>query len=146
MVKHRRPSSVRTLLLLCLLVIGPLQAQIAFACEVMDTVVHGDCCCYDPKVDTDCLRAECGPPADAEQVPCCEVSVDINLDQEARQHTPAFKPPDQRLDVDPPPALITTFDEQFLPARPAAPRARLFDRALLQTGSDTFLVTRRLRI
>lgn len=141
----RKPSFLRTFLLLCLLAIGPLQAQVAFACAMMDTVVHDDCCCDDHGAETDCLRAECGSPPDAEQAPCCDLSVEIGVDQETRQHTPSFKPLDQRLDVDPPPALVAILDI-FPASQASAPAEHSFDQDVLRTGSDTWLVTRRLRI
>lgn len=133
-------------LLLCLLVVGPLQAQIAFACEMMDTVFQDDCCCDEPAVDTDCLRADCGATGEAEPTPCCEVSVGISLDHQAQQDTPTLKPPDQQRDVDPPPVLVAAFDDPLLAPQSPAPKVYFFDRAPLPVASDTFLVTRRLRI
>lgn len=145
-VRSRKSSSLRTLLLLCLLAVGPLQAQVAYACAMMDTVVHDECCCDDSASKADGLRAERGTGAEGKRTPCCEVSVEITVDQETRQHTPTFKPPDQRHDFDLPPALVTTFNRPFLWSQRPTSYAHNFVRRLPDGGSDTWLLTRRLRI
>lgn len=145
-VRPRKPSSLRSFLLLCLLAIGPLQAQVAYACAMMDTVVHDDCCCDDPLGEADRLPTQRGTTTDGERTPCCELSVEITVDQETRQHTPIFKPPDRRLDLDLPPALVATLDRPPLsPGRPAS-YAHFLDHRTADAGSDIWLITRRLRI
>ena len=144
-VRFRKPSFLRSLLLLCLLVIGPLQAQVAYACAMMDTVVH-DCCCDDSASETDHLRVDLGIPAEGERMPCCEVSVQVTVDQETRPQTPAFKPPDARPDLDPAPALVVTFDHPFLLSQRPTSYAHDIGLRLPEGGSDTWLLTRRLRI
>lgn len=112
---------------------------------MMDTVVHDDCCCGDAASEADSL-ADRGTPADGERIPCCEVSVKITVDEETRQHTPAFKPPDPHPDLDPAPAVIATFDGLSLSLLQPAAQTHNFDRLLPGAGSDTWLTTRRLRI
>lgn len=145
-VRSRKSPSLRTVLLLGLLAIGPLQAQAAYACAMMDAVVHHDCCCDDSVDESDHLRSERATSAEGERTPCCDVSVKITVDQETRQDTPVFKPSGERFDPDSGPALVATFDRSLLALRPPASYARLFARSLLSAGSDTWLVTRRLRI
>lgn len=146
----RKPSSLQAFLMLCLLAVGPLQAQVAYACAMMDTVVHDECCCAEhgdqPAIGNDCRNTACGSPPEAAQAPCCKVTVQVSVDQDARQHTPSVKPPDQRLDVDPPPALVASFAALFPAAPPPAPQSVSLDRLATPAGSDTYLVTLRLRI
>lgn len=145
-MRPRVPSSLRTFLLLWLLAIGPLQAQVAYACAMMDTVVHDDCCCDDPLGEADSLPAERGTAADGERTRCCEVSVEIAVDQETRQQAPTFKPPDQRLYLDLPPALVAIFERPPLSPCRAASYAHFLIHGTADAGSETWLVTRRLRI
>lgn len=145
-MRSRKSSSLRSLLLLCLLAIGPLQAQVAYACAMMDTVFHDDCCCGDSLDQTDLLPAEQATTADGERIPCCEVSVEITVDQETRQHTPTFKPPDQQPDLDLPPALVAIFDRAPLSLFRVASYAHFLEYRTADAGSDTWLLTRRLRI
>jgi hypothetical protein len=132
-------------LLLLVLAVGPLQAQTVFACAMMDTVMHDECCCDDHKTDDDCAVSKCDS-LESSEVPCCERSVEVSVDQEAGQHAPLVKPPDIRSDVDPPPGLVTSFDALFPPQPFLAPRDFHFPTVAAQSGSDTYLVTQRLRI
>lgn len=140
---YRPPSFVRALLLL-FLVIGPLQAQTIFACAMMDTVVYDQCCCEDHERAETCTNPECDPALDS-PTPCCEQSVEIGVDADSGRDA-TIKQAELRFDADPPPALLSSL-ERFL-----APHALLgpdtFPRlpAAGQSGSDTWLVTRRLRI
>lgn len=131
--------------MLCLLAVGPLQVQAAYACALMDTVVHDDCCCDGAATEADRVPAEPGTPAKADQAPCCEVSVNITIDREAQQHTPVLKPPEPNSDLDPAPAAIGIFYALLLPSQQPASHT-YFHRRLPDVGSDTWLVTRRLRI
>lgn len=144
-VNHRRPSGLRALLLL-LLAAGPLQAQATYACAMMDTVVHDACCCEGPKVEDDCGNPGCDATLESGEGPCCERSVEVTVDQESGQDALTAKPTEVRSDVDPPPALVCSPDALF-PPRPFPTRA-FADRlaGTGQSGSDTWLLTQRLRI
>jgi len=145
-MKRKPSSSVSKVLLLLLLVVGPLQAQSVFACEMMDEVMVGDCCCVGHKSDDDCADAVCDGALHSNDDPCCERSVEVSLDNEARQDAPIFKPTDVRSNVDPPTAILASFNVL------EPPRSRVADRVVYpfpnisRAGSDTYLITQRLRI
>lgn len=145
-VSHRKPSRLRAFLLLCLLAIGPLQAQVVFACGMMDTVIHDTCCCDDGHAEEGCLNSACDSTPESRQLPCCERSVTINVDQEVQQKSPLLKPPDRPSDIDPPAALVSSADTFSFPVRPATSRHDQARTADVLSESDTYLLTRRLRI
>jgi hypothetical protein len=142
----RRSSSLHKWLLLLILIIGPLQAQTVFACEMMDTIMHGECCCAGDKSGAPCDDADCEGAFDAGSGPCCERSVELSLDPDARQDSPAIKPVEMRSAVDPPPAIIAATIELVPPQSPATIRLDDSLPALLDSRSDTYLLTQRLRI
>jgi hypothetical protein len=125
------------------LALGPLQAQSVFACAMMDTVVYDDCCC-----DDHCATSNCESTLESGDAPCCERAIELGIDDEAGQKTPLVKSTDERRSgLDPPQVLISSVDAPF----PSPPRLfhgvfhRLSNTAG-QTGSETYLVTQRLRI
>jgi hypothetical protein len=144
-MKRRTPSFVRALLLL-IVALGPLQAQTVFACAMMDRVMQDECCCEHHASVRDCEASECGAVPDLSEKPCCEHSVDITADPDARHDGSISKPVELRSDVDPPHFLISSFEANFTPQ--AIPATRGFHAAAAATrgGSDTYLVTQRLRI
>lgn len=145
-MKSTKSSSSRVLLLLFILVVGPLQVQSVFACPMMDEVMHGECCCVGHKADEDCVNADCAGAVHAITDPCCERSVTISIDEEARQDAPIVKPVEVRSDVDPPTGIVPIIpDFVLLPSRVA----RLLEFSPpdpFKSGSDTYLITQRLRI
>lgn len=138
---NRRSSFLRGLLLL--LVIGPLQVQAVFACAMMDTVVHDDCCCGDHQAADACPDHDCGSTLES-STSCCEQSVELELDHDAAGEAVPFKPPDSG--TDPSPGLLSSAN--VLPVPEAALAHRAFSPYLPsdESGSDTWLITRRLRI
>lgn len=144
-MNHRDPLYLRALLLL-LLAVGPLQAQTIYACAMMDMVVHDRCCCEAAKFEDDRANPDCNATLESSEKPCCERSVEVSVDQEAGQDTLTVKPAEVRSDVDPPQALVSSFDALF-PPRPFPTRG-VADRlpGTGQSGSDTYLLTQRLRI
>jgi hypothetical protein len=140
----RNPSFLRALLLL-ILAIGPLQAQSVFACAMMDTVVD-DCCCDDHKSDDYCKDSACGSTLQSGDDPCCERSIEVHIDAEAAQNTSLVKLTDVRSDADPPQILVSSIDA----LSPSPPNLIHGNYRYLpvagQSGSDTYLVTQRLRI
>ncbi len=137
---------LRTVLTLLVLVIGPLQAQSVFACSMMDEVMHGECCCVGHKTDKDCIDADCEGAAQSGASPCCERSVQITIDEEARADTPIVKPIEVRSDVDPPPALIASSSLIALPSLTAVLCPVQTIPREPHSRSDTYLITQRLRI
>lgn len=142
----RNPLLARVLLLLGVLIVGPLQAQSVFACPMMDEVMHGACCCVGNKNDQDCVNADCDGAMDANTDPCCDRSVTISTDEEARQDAPIIKPVEVRSDVDPPTGIVATITEFDLLQRRVAFHVDLSTPDLYFSHSDTYLITQRLRI
>jgi hypothetical protein len=140
-MNSRRASILRTLLLLTV-ALGPLQAHVAFACAMMDTVVHEECCCGDHEPVDRCTDHDCESKLDSAGS-CCEASVELGLDEEAGEAA-TVKPPES--DPDPPAVLLVSSDILFDPDPSPVPDA--FSRRAPggACGSDTWLVTRRLRI
>lgn len=135
-----RPHSHLWLILTLLLVLGPLQAQAAYACAMMDAVVHGDCCCGDAGPDDTGKAAD-----DFDGEPCCERSVGVAIDGLSSQDTPVLHAGEVRPGLDPPDAASAA-PAPFPPlARPAAGPGRAASRG---AGADTplYLTTLRLRI
>ena len=142
-MKHRNPPFLRPLLLL-IMAVGPLQAQSVLACAMMDTVVRHDCCCDDHKTDNHCTDPDCESTFETAHDPCCERSVEVGIDQESAQNIPLVKLTESG--VDPPQSLVSSLDAQC----PIHPRLIHGDYRYLpvagQSGSETYLVTQRLRI
>lgn len=134
------------MLLLLVLVVGPLQAQTVFACAMMDTVMHGECCCEDHEVNEDCLDSDGDATLEFSPGPCCERSVEVSIDEDARQDSPVVKPVEVRSDVDPPQAIITSSDALIPPQSVVAPGVFQPLPIAGQSGSRTYLITQRLRI
>lgn len=134
------------MLLLLILVVGPLQAQSMFVCSMMDTVMYGDCCCIGHKVDQDCIDADCEGEVEASASPCCDRSVGISVDEEARQDIPVVKAVEVRSDVDPPPAIAPSITEIEPRHLATASRVDYLPYLVCHSGTDIYLITQRLRI
>lgn len=133
-------------LLLLIVAVGPLRVDHVFACAMMDTVVYGDCCCAtqkreDAREDTDDAHL---PGASGEL--CCERSVAIRLDEDARQDAPIIKPVEVRSDVDPPDELLTYLDNLRLSPPFTVMAYRGFTPPVVPPGTPLYLTTGRLRI
>jgi len=128
-----------------LLATGPLQAQIVYACSVMDTVMHGKCCCDDTG---DCPASDCDDSyTSSEDAPCCEQTVEFTNDEQASQAViPASQKSEIKSDVDPPAPAVLNSDWIVAPRI----HSSLFDLSLSDepviTGKNTYLITQRLRI
>lgn len=145
-MKSKKLSSSRVVLLLFVLVVGPLQVQSVFACPMMDEVMHGECCCVGHKADEDCVNADFAGAVEANTDPCCERSVTISIDEEARQDARIVKPVEVRSDVDPPTGIVATLPDRNLLPRRVAHLLDFSPPAPFKSGSDTYLITQRLRI
>jgi hypothetical protein len=135
---ERKKSSIRLILLVLMLVVGPVQAQTLFACEMMDQVLHDSCCCDENSGVDDVTVAKSDP--------CCEKRVELTIDHSGDQSPSVVKPVEVRSDVDPPQLIfaathstltIQTTGRVIYPAS-----ADIFS----ESGSRTYLITQRLRI
>jgi hypothetical protein len=105
---------------------------------MMETVMHGVCCCDEHHSDG--LALESGDE------PCCDRSVAVTVDQDVKHGTPMGKAAEVRSDADPPPALVSSIDPLGLPQHAVTPRVPDLFPAIGHFGSDTYLITQRLRI
>ena len=139
-----RPSKqfVRAVLIGLMLAVGSVQAQVSYFCDMMDdmmdTVIHDDCCCADAGID-DMMVADSSEP-------CCEKSVSLSIDVANDQVQPQKKPIKFESDVDPP-DLITSAVEYSPQIMNRASLSNVKHSANVHTtGSATYLITQRLRI
>ena len=110
-----------------------------------DMVLHDDCQCDQLRSDKHCVDAAFDGTIDADEDPCCERLVEIHVDEDTRRDTPG-KPAELRADADPPQTVVASFDFIELP-RVVAARSKVQSFPLpSRTGSDTYLITQRLRI
>ena len=139
---QRKRSFIRPLLLALLLVIGPVHAQAVMACAAMDMDMYSGHGCDDHKKDSDCLDSG----HDIGDDPCCEHSVEFSIDEDTKQKTPIAKSAEIHPGVDLFQAIIASF-YVIEPTRAAALLGpnQSFPTAS-RSGSDTYLITQRLRI
>ena len=153
MCQHNKSFS-RVLLLLFILVVGPLQAQILHACaeiektvgttihNVSDMDTHSTNLCNGHE---ECINVDCSATFDSSQGICCEESSVISINQDLQQNIPMLSLIVES-DIDPPQAMDTTFDSIFQKKSISAFAAFPLSNFLSQSGSNTYLITRRLRI
>jgi hypothetical protein len=142
---YRPKKSVLSYLLLAILLLaGTLQTQTVYACAMMNTVMHGDCCCDD---HGDCAASDFSDTIYAEDVPCCERTVELTNNSDTQQAVPLGK---QRIkirsDVDPPTAITATDDFLAVPGNFTFPVIFPATKSSVLSGSDIYLITQRLRI
>ncbi len=135
---HHRPI-IRALIFL--LLVGPLQVQQVFACGMMDAVFLDKCCCDDHNLCTDTDSSD----SIISEYQCCEESIQLGFDDEAISDAGVIKSVEIRSDVDPPIEIIIASEQWQAPIRVTAIS---FHRTLPvdSPGSDTYLITRRIRI
>jgi len=145
-MNRRHPSFRRSVLILLVLGIGPLQANTLFACAMTDMVMVDECCCEVRAAHKDCVGSGGDTAVESRQDPCCERSVEVSADLSEREDSPIAKPVQVRSDVDPPQAIIASIDVP-------TPQQSVVTIVALQPlpmagrpGSDIYLITRRLRI
>ena len=128
--------------LIILLLVGPLQAQQIFQCDMMDATFYDDCCCDD---HNNCADSDCDEEADAKEVPCCDKSIELSLNDEAVDISKAIKSLELRTGIDPPAQTILQRDNLF-PLNNALAYQSHSNILIHHSGSDAYLVTQRLRI
>jgi len=137
MLRQRKNHSL--ILLAVMLIVAPLNAQVAFACSMMDSTLHDECC---GEAHDACSGPDCREALEKERAPCCERSVEIGVAYEAQS---VLKTMEVRSDVDPTPLLAAI--DYSVPARLSAFLAPIECHALVRDyGSYTYLTTQRLRI
>lgn len=144
-MNDRNPVFRRTLLLL-LLAVGPLQAQSVFACTMMDAVVPDPGCCNEHQAVKGHLEPDQNVSVEAGEDPCCHRSVQVTVDQDAQQVMPIGRSAELRSGMDPPQPLGSLIDALTPLQRTVTPGVSHFFPAAGHSGSDTWLITRRLRI
>jgi len=153
MSQQNRPFSL-VFLLLFILVAGPLQAQIMYACaEIEKTVGMAKHNISD--IDTqstnlcngheECINTDCNAAFDSGQGLCCEESSVISINQDLQQKIPMLSSIVES-DIDPPQATNTPFDSIFQKKSVSAFVVLPFSDFSSQSSSNTYLITRRLRI
>ena len=138
-MQRRQRKVTSSILLTVMLAVGPLNAQVVFACSMMDAVFHDNRCCDEHK---DCADQDYDEPLEKERDPCCERFVELSVDHEL----PHFlKPIEVRTDVDPP--LLVAAIDLSVSACPTTTIVRIEGNiAVCSHGSNTYLTTQRLRI
>ncbi len=153
MCKRNRSFS-RVLLLLLVLVAGPLQAQILYACakiektasvishNASDMDIHSTDLCSGHE---ECFNTDCNAIFDSSQGLCCEESPVISINQDLQQNIPILSSMIES-DIDPPQATGTRYDSCF--QKKVISTFEVFSPPDFssQSGSNTYLITRRLRI
>ncbi|GJL67120.1 MAG: hypothetical protein NPIRA05_20910 [Nitrospirales bacterium] len=145
-MNYRVPSLLLALLFLVIMTIGSLQPKTVFACAMMDMIVLDDCCCGNHKIDQDCVESSCDAMQEFSTEPCCERSVEISINEEAKHSQPIAKPMEVRSDVDPPQAIANSFDILAPPQYVVAFEVLHSQPIASLSGSNTYLITQRLRI
>jgi len=135
----------KTAVLAFLLAVGPLQAQIVYACTIMGTVLQDRCCCDDAE---DCTARDCDDSYPSNQDDsCCVQTVILTNDGKVLQPVlPAEQKSEIKSDVDPP-ASTALYTELTIPLRVLA-AGLIFSPSPdpMRAGTQTYLKTQRLRL
>lgn len=145
-MNRRHPTFRRSLLVLLVLGIGPLQAKTLFACAMTDMVMVDECCCEVSAAHKDCVGSGGDVAGDSNHDHCCERSVEVNVDQSGDEDSPLAKPVQVSSDVDPPQGIIASLNLVTQQSSLVATGALRPLPMTGQSGSDTYLITQRLRI
>ena len=138
-MKFERKSII--LALITLLVVGPLQAQQVFDCEMMDTKFYNNCCCDN---HNHCADADCDDDVKIENSQCCDESIELKVDNNTK-NVNIIKSAEIRSNVDPPAAITSTIEQFFQPVC-FSDNYYLYTHLSGSLGSNTYLITQRFRI
>ena len=138
-MKSTRITLVRALVFL--LLAAPLQSQQVFACSMLDAVFLDDCCCEDHNNSADSDKGD----AITVDNQCCEESIQLYFNIDANSEIEVLKSVEIRSDVDPPVDIALAINQWVHPISHTAISA-LYSNTPNYSGSDTYLVTQRLRI
>ena len=128
-------------ILLLLLLIGPLEAQQLFDCEIMGTTFLNDCCCE----DRNCADSDCSDATATESNTCCEVSIELKTNHEAYDELTVIKSVEVCSNIDPPPVIVYAVKQLAKPVCIIATRDE-YSSPPCKLGTNTYLTTQRLRI
>lgn len=142
---NRRLRTFLRPVLILIVAAGPLHAQTVFACSMMDMVME-ECCCDDHRIGKGCIDSDCDAAVGPSEEPCCEQSVEVQVDEDAREDARIVKPLEIRSDVDPPHAIVASFDMIAAPQERSALVVYQPRPIARSSGTDTYLITQRLRI
>ena len=134
--------------------VGPLHAQILYACaqiekasslaihNTSDASKHNANMCNSHQ---SCVDIDCDNVLNSGQGQCCEESATLTINPDLQQNIPAINLVEVESDVDPP-KVISTIPGSFLPQQTFVVSV-VFPRINSgQSGSNTYLITQRLRI
>ena len=147
-------SLLRTSLLMLMFSVGPLHAQILYACAQIEKAsslaIHNTSDASKHNADTcnahqSCVNIDCDNALNSSQGRCCEESAVLTINPDLQQNIPAINLAEVESDVDPP-HVISTMPGSFL-------SRQVFATSIVsprinsgQSGSNTYLITHRLRI
>jgi hypothetical protein len=97
------------------------------------------------KTNPDCVYMDFDDVLDVSQNPCFEKSIVLSINQDLQQNIPAINSVVES-DIDPPQAIATTLDRIFPPQHVQVLVVFLHTNFSGQSGSNTYLITQRLRI
>jgi len=117
--------------------VGSVQAHVSYYCEMMEAVVHVDCCCADSGVDDALLT-------DSE--PCCEKSLELIIDIATDQAQTTAKPIKFESDGDPPETAAVFLEPSAQPLGNASVSGVDHTWIYPTAKVATYLITQRLRI
>jgi hypothetical protein len=108
----------------------------------MDATFFDDCCCGD---HNNCADANCSDAMTSKDSVCCQVSTELNYNNEANEDLPVITSVEIRSNVDPPPAITSPIKQLVEPVRFTETSYR-YTNPPDKLGSNTYLITQRLRI
>jgi hypothetical protein len=144
---YLRNTGLRQLIAIAFLISGLLvQVQTLYACQLMDDGPKSTCCCGVHMKDGCAMGGGCDSGPGAMAMDCCDVTVEVELQDVAVAQTTAAKLITQLDAPRPPPAVAISTEFNFaLPDNSTLLEPRV-DRLSWSSGTHTYLMTSRLRI
>ncbi len=134
---------MRPLVPVFMLVAGSMHAQMAFACNALDEIFYDQCCC---DAHETCADSDCDEAFETNNEPCCQTSVALVVEDESDRSFATIKPVEIRSDVDPPPAIVSALNVYEPAYRFPTFVGSQLTGSTHRPASNTYLITRRLRI
>lgn len=137
----------RAVFLTLLALAGPLQAQLIYACNVMEQSFQSSCCCEDVN-QAHVPASNCVPSGELTEQPCCDTDLELTVSPDSADS--ALGPSHVTRDTDPDPPQPVAVLPVDLPAvlapRTVASHAAAGASLPWSAGTATYLLTQRLRI
>lgn len=146
-------SLLRTSLLILMLSVGPLHAQILYACAQIEKAsalaIHNTSDASGHNADLcnahqSCVNVDCDNVLNSSQGQCCEKSAELTVSPDLQENIAAINLVEVESDVDPPKPISVKL--AFLPKQTFIASVESPFIKAGQSGSDTYLITHRLRI